>query len=58
VFQLEGEKIRSEQVWCDLAAIQRQLGMAAEAQAWCGQGSSEKQPGPAAERQAAERQAA
>lgn len=28
VFELEGEKIRSEQVWCDLAAIQRQLGVA------------------------------
>lgn len=25
VFELEGEKIRREQVWCDLAAIQRQL---------------------------------
>lgn len=29
VFELEGEKIRREQVWCDLAAIQRQLGGAA-----------------------------
>ena len=58
VFQLEGEKIRSEQVWCDLAAIQRQLGMAAEAQAWCGQGSSEKQPQASAESHAAEREAA
>jgi hypothetical protein len=30
VFELEGDKIRREQVWCDLAAIQRQLGMAAQ----------------------------
>jgi hypothetical protein len=29
VFELEGEKIKREQVWCDLAAVQRQLGMAA-----------------------------
>lgn len=27
VFELEGELIRSEQVWCDLAAIQQQLGI-------------------------------
>ena len=53
VFELEGEKIRSEQVWCDLAAIQRQLGMAAEAQAWRGHGLAETQPDAAAERQAA-----
>jgi hypothetical protein len=26
VFELDGTKIRREQVWCDLAAIQRQLG--------------------------------
>jgi hypothetical protein len=26
VFELEGEKIKNEAVWCDLAAIQRQLG--------------------------------
>ena len=25
VFELDGEKIALEQVWCDLAAIQRQL---------------------------------
>jgi SnoaL-like domain len=30
VFELEGDKIKREQVWCDLAAIQRQLGMAAQ----------------------------
>jgi hypothetical protein len=30
VFELDGEKIKREQVWCDLAAIQRQLGMAAQ----------------------------
>jgi predicted ester cyclase len=29
IFELEGDKIAREQVWCDLAAIQRQLGMAA-----------------------------
>ena len=29
VFELEGDKIKREQVWCDLAAVQRQLGMAA-----------------------------
>ena len=29
VFEFEGEKIRRENVWCDLAAIQKQLGMAA-----------------------------
>jgi hypothetical protein len=34
IFELDGEKIRREQVWCDLAAIQRQLGMTAEAEAW------------------------
>ena len=27
VFELEGEKIKREQVWCDLAAIQKQLGV-------------------------------
>jgi hypothetical protein len=27
VFELEGEKIRRENVWCDLAAIQQQLGV-------------------------------
>lgn len=27
VFELEGDKIRRENVWCDLAAIQRQLGV-------------------------------
>ena len=27
VFVLEGEKIKREQVWCDLAAIQKQLGV-------------------------------
>jgi hypothetical protein len=53
VFELEGEKIRSEQVWCDLAAIQRQLGMAAEAQAWCGHGSTERQPAIEPEKEAA-----
>ena len=26
IFELDGDKIRSEAVWCDLAAIQRQLG--------------------------------
>ena len=26
IFELEGDKIKSEAVWCDLAAIQRQLG--------------------------------
>jgi hypothetical protein len=26
VFEFEGDKIRREQVWCDLAAIQQQLG--------------------------------
>ena len=30
VFELDGEMIKREQVWCDLAAIQRQLGMAAQ----------------------------
>jgi hypothetical protein len=30
VFELDGEKIKREQVWCDLAAVQRQLGMAAQ----------------------------
>ena len=30
VFELDGDKIKREQVWCDLAAIQRQLGMAAQ----------------------------
>jgi hypothetical protein len=25
VFEFEGEKIKREQVWCDLAAIQNQL---------------------------------
>jgi len=29
VFEFEGELIRNEQVWCDLAAIQAQLGAAA-----------------------------
>jgi predicted ester cyclase len=29
VFELRDGKIRREQVWCDLAAIQRQLGRAA-----------------------------
>ena len=33
VFELDGEKIKREQVWCDLAAVQRQLGMAALMQA-------------------------
>ena len=33
VFELEGEKIRREQVWCDLAAIQKQLGMVTETEA-------------------------
>jgi hypothetical protein len=28
VFEIEGERISSEQVWCDLAAIQSQLGTA------------------------------
>lgn len=28
VFEFEGEKIRRENVWCDLAAIQQQLGAA------------------------------
>jgi hypothetical protein len=27
VFELEGEKIKREQVWCDLAAVQKQLGL-------------------------------
>ena len=27
VFELDGEKIRREQVWCDLAAVQTQLGL-------------------------------
>ena len=27
VFEFEGDLIRSEQVWCDLAAIQAQLGV-------------------------------
>lgn len=27
VFEFEGDKIRRENVWCDLAAIQRQLGV-------------------------------
>jgi predicted ester cyclase len=27
VFELEGEKIKREQVWCDLAAIRKQLGV-------------------------------
>jgi hypothetical protein len=27
VFELEGDKIRRENVWCDLAAIQQQLGV-------------------------------
>ena len=27
VFELEGDKIKREQVWCDLAAIQKQLGL-------------------------------
>ena len=27
VFELDGEKIKREQVWCDLAAIQKQLGV-------------------------------
>jgi predicted ester cyclase len=27
VFELEGDKIKREQVWCDLAAIQKQLGV-------------------------------
>jgi hypothetical protein len=27
--QLEGDKIRRENVWCDLAAIQQQLGVRA-----------------------------
>ena len=27
VFELEGGKIKREQVWCDLAAIQKQLGL-------------------------------
>jgi hypothetical protein len=58
VFELEGEKIRSEQVWCDLAAIQRQLGMAAEAQAWRGDESTARQSEGSAERRAAERAAA
>jgi predicted ester cyclase len=57
VFELEGEKIRSEQVWCDLAAIQRQLGMAAEAQAWRGQRSSERQPEALADKRVAETRA-
>ena len=26
IFELDGDKIKSEAVWCDLAAIQRQLG--------------------------------
>ena len=26
IFEFEGDKIRKEQVWCDLATIQRQLG--------------------------------
>jgi hypothetical protein len=29
VFELDGEKIKRENVWCDLAAIQEQLGMVA-----------------------------
>jgi len=29
VFELKGGKIASEQVWCDLAALQRQLGQGA-----------------------------
>lgn len=29
VFELEGDRIRRENVWCDLAAIQRQLGVSA-----------------------------
>ena len=29
VFEFEGEKIARENVWCDVAAIQQQLGMAA-----------------------------
>lgn len=29
VFELEGDKIRRENVWCDLAAIQQQLGVRA-----------------------------
>ena len=29
VFELESDKIRRENVWCDLAAIQRQLGVQA-----------------------------
>lgn len=28
VFEFDGTRIRREQVWCDLAAIQRQLGVA------------------------------
>jgi hypothetical protein len=28
VFELDGEKITREQVWCDLAAVQRQLDVA------------------------------
>jgi hypothetical protein len=27
VFELDGEKIKREQVWCDLAAVQKQLGV-------------------------------
>jgi predicted ester cyclase len=27
VFELDGEKIKREQVWCDLAAVQKQLGL-------------------------------
>ena len=33
VFELEGEKIKREQVWCDLAAIQQQLGVLEKAAA-------------------------